>query len=75
VSKFIYNLLSESGRVSSTRFMSIIVCITACFIAIWCTVNNITDLTDISLITVLLSTSFTLKIKQKNVEKKMNKTI
>ena len=68
--KFINNLLSDNGLISSTRFMSILVCLTACFIAVWSSVNRISTLNDITLITALLTTAFTLKYKQKKVEVK-----
>lgn len=61
---FILNMFSETGNVSMTRVMSLIVCITACYIAFK------KGSEDLGVVTVLLTTAFGAKVMQKSIEVK-----
>lgn len=62
--KFIKDLLSENSDVSMMRLMCLIVCCTACYIAI----TKRAD--ELGIISILLTTAFGSKIAQKGIEVK-----
>lgn len=64
---FLKNLLSENSEVSMMRLMCLIVCCTACYIA----VTKRAD--ELGVISVLLGTAFSSKIAQKKIECDGNK--
>lgn len=61
---FLINLFSESSKISMLRLMSLIVCITGCYLAL----SKGPD--EIAVISVLLGTAFGGKISQKFIEVK-----